>query len=153
MAKIIKLSKPSKFNELQRASEAMNEHNDCAVKAVALYCEVSYQQAHAVLKSLGRKDRCGTLDIVIRKAIRRITGNSLFLAHHMDWVSEYPAPHHNLKSMTTYHPVRFKKVFEKKTGKYLIFVRGHVLVMIDGEVIDWTNDKAMRVESVWSSAW
>lgn len=151
MAKISKLSKTEQFVSLHNTSLKINEHNDCSVKAVALFCDVPYEVAHAELKRLGRKDRCGCLDVIIRKAVCNLTGvTGLSLVDPRQWVEQYPAPHHNLKSMTTYHPVRFSQVFSKIQGKYLIFVSGHVCVMIDGVIHDWSNDKAMRVQSVWA---
>lgn len=149
MAKISKLSKTEQFTSLQKTSCEINERNDCSVKAVALFCDVSYEAAHAELKRLGRKDRCGCQEIIIRKAVENLQGK-VFLVDHHKWVKQYPSPHHNLKSMTTYHPVRFAQVFSKIKGKFLIFVNGHVCVMIDGVIHDWSNDKAMRVQSVWA---
>ena len=45
-----------KWKALEAISKSRGEDNDCSVKAVAMFCNVRYMQAHAALKEAGRND-------------------------------------------------------------------------------------------------
>lgn len=130
------------------ASAALNENNDCAVKAVAAACCVSYEDAHQVLKKLGRVDRQGTYYRTIRQAVR-FFGFDMIEEIKAERIAQYPGVHKNLQNITTHHPDRFPKVWSE--GTYLFYTTGfkHVLCVKDGVNHDWTRGSAKRVEAVF----
>lgn len=147
MPAIKKVSLTTVFSQLNETSAAMGETNDCAVKAVALVANVSYAQAHEALKQRGRKARRGAYTHDIIKAVRA-AGKEVILVDQRSIIAHYPSPHCNvLKGLTTHHPRRFNKVWPK--GRYLMFVARHVAAVIDGELHDWTVNKAKRVVALY----
>lgn len=147
MPAIRKVSYTTVFTQLNETSAAMGETNDCSVKAVALVANVSYAQAHEALKQRGRKERKGayTHDII---AAVRATGKEVTLVDQRSIIANYPSPHRDvLKGLTTHHPRRFNKAWPK--GRYLMFVKRHVAAVIDGELHDWTVNKAKRVQALY----
>ena len=57
--------------------EHYNERGDCSVKALAIFCDVSYGKAQAALKRAGRKPRCGAEVKHINTAVTELTGRGL----------------------------------------------------------------------------
>ena len=151
--KIAKSQPTEVFSRMHEESRAKGEKNDCAVKAVAVVCGVSYEEAHAVLKAKGRKEGQGTAIVTIREAVKAFgkTPRSWGHGEVQDMISRYPGVHKNLKKITTHHPVRFKKVWsEEITDPVLIFTNNHVAAYRDGQLHDWSIGRALRALNVWS---
>jgi hypothetical protein len=152
MASLKKTSTPELFVKLHMETFSKGETNDCSVKAVAIACGVTYDVAHAALKSFGRKDRSGCHDGVIRMAIVslgfKVVKWGVVDRHQM--IESYPGVHKNLTSITTHHPRRFAKAWAKQAHKNLLFVTdAHILAVSGGNVIDWSINKSYRVQQVW----
>ncbi len=147
MPAIKKVSYTNIFSQLNNASAAAGEHNDCSVKAVALATGCGYSRAKDVLALCGRKDRKGAYTYQITNAIRSL-GRATFNMNIGDIVRSYPEPHRSvLKGITTHHPRRFNKHWPK--GTFLLFTKGHVACVIDGELHVWTVNKAHRVVAMY----
>lgn len=150
MAKINskEVQRSQEFSKLCEKQHEAGEKNDCTVKAISLTCGIAYEQAHAMLKDLGRKDRHGfPLGRNLGK-IAEILGVQFTKTCSSNFISQYPGCHKNLKNVTTYHPHRFNGVW--KDGKtYLVFTQGHVLAVIDGKTHDWTDNKAKQVIAIY----
>lgn len=143
MAKIKTTRTTQEYNNLASASYSLHEANDCAVKAVAAVCGVTYEEAHATLKSFGRKDRKGTRVVLIDRAIKHF-GKKLERVPASHFISRYPKGHRDvLVNVTSHHPERFNKVW-KDGESYLMYVSGgsHVLAIVDGVNHDWTKGSA-----------
>lgn len=116
-------------HEVFSGSARMNEDRDCAVKATALVTDVSYEVAHAALKAQGRKNRCGTYPVQYRSAIAAM-GFEV-------------------------RKVEFKRCTVRtigaqlRRGKFLVRVNRHVLAVVDGKVMDWTDGRLHRVKDVY----
>lgn len=150
MAKINNQSLPrtNAFTKLQAETSAAQETNDCAVKAIALVCGVSYEVAHAACESKGRKARKGMQTYDILRTLSSLNKHFSKVNVQSRFVQNYPGAHKNLQSVTTHHPDRFNKVWaDGKT--YLMFVNGHVLAVINGTNHDWTRGKARRAVAVY----
>jgi len=152
MARIERVSVSPKFSNLVQDSRMVGEYNDCAVKAIALVCDVPYAAAHAALQKHGRTTRKGTAFRAIRMAI----GDLGFWLK--EWsstdrrmlIETYPGVHKNLRQITTHHPRRFPKAWAPlKDKRLLLYVPKHVAAFKDGEVHDWTVNTAKRVWMVW----
>lgn len=88
------------------ASSHPNEKLDCTIRAFATALNISYDDAHAVLKASGRKDRhrfksCGAYTKHIGKSCKRSGSVGRFLR-------------------------------DNPLGRFIVQVRGHVFAVIDG---------------------
>ena len=97
---------------LTDCGRTQGEKLDCTVRATASCLGLSYVDAHARLKTLGRKDGR-------RFAFWKVT-NQLNL---------------NLRSDLSCMTLR-KALPEMKQGNFIVRVRGHVFAVIDGVIID-----------------
>lgn len=118
------------YSSVTEQSRHHNETNDCAVKAVAIACNVAYSTAHAALKKHGRKDRHGTFHYTTFTAIKDLG----FVATKIVTRNSY-----TMRTVNKLCP----------TGRCLVFVHRHVAAMVDGKVQDWTAGRCHRVESVY----
>jgi hypothetical protein len=147
MPAIKKVSYTTVFSQLNNASFAAGETNDCGVKAVALVATVPYDVARQALADRGRKARKGTYTHDILATVRA-AGKEVTQVNPRDIIARYPSPHRNvLRSVTTHHPRRFNKVWPK--GRYLLFSKRHVSAVIDGELHDWAINSAKRVQAIY----
>jgi hypothetical protein len=140
-------STPNEFVELSVESRKFGETNDCAVKAVALVCNVPYATAHATLKALGRKDRKGTWSNQYMTAVKQL-GKTMVRVNERDLIAKYPSPHNNLRSVTSHHPRRFAKAWDKNKVYFMITSR-HAFAVVNGETKDWSINKSLRVRWIY----
>lgn len=123
-----------KFAELKAVSKEYNEHNDCAVVAVAVSCDVSYEKAHAAVKEAGRKDRrrCWFNDHC-RPAIEALG---------FEIIEEtFPG-----KTVVTLE--RDLKRYARGR-RFFITVRSHFLAFDGEEIVDWTKGRRNRIAKVY----
>ncbi len=111
--------------KMTRKSKKAGEKNDCAVKAVAIVANADYDEVHAIMAELGRKDGKGTPFEIIWETLRRLGV----------WVG--PKDHAAVRYAKTvrYLPAALPK------GRWLVYTRGHILAVVDGEVKDWTEGR------------
>jgi len=115
--------------------EAMNlyENNDCGVRALALVCNIPYKTARETLSAHGRKHGAGVFTFQLAKAL---------------------VEHSNPKPLQTvlkpkggrYTPKTIGKAYPK--GRFLLYSRGHVMAMVDGEILDWAQDRRLRIVAI-----
>lgn len=152
MARLTRTHEPKDFTHLSIDARIIGETNDCAVKAVAIVCGISYHEAHAELKKQGRKARCGTYRHQTRAAIEalgfKIT-EWTFMEMQQFIESRYPGNHKGLKSITSHHPRRFPKAWANCHPNMLFFSSSHVMAVKDGEVKDWAINNALRIQKIW----
>ena len=119
---------------------AQGETNDCVVYATASAFDLTYDQAHQVVREkYGRKDRKGTETFSLLKGLRK--------------------EHQEVKAINTY-TVRGKKIdraakvysFAKANpqGTYFIVVRGHALAIKDGVVYDNRGELSTNCRIKWA---
>lgn len=137
----------AKYRQKQRDGRKFHESRDCAVIAIALVCDSSYEAALALTKKFGRKSNAGLGSTAIIAAIKE-TGAHLTKVDPGRIISKYPGVHSNLKHITSRHPSRFHEVW--KNGKtYIAFVRKHCFAIIDGENHDWSANRSKHVEELY----
>jgi hypothetical protein len=138
------------YNNLLQESKKAGEINDCSVKAFAVVTGYSYKEAHWEMKKAGRPDRKG-LPILLkgRKIYRK---------------EDIPDYNERMIQVLKRKGFRVRKVEcnsktvrtlgrnIKRNGNFLVFVRGHVLAIKDKKVIDWTEGRCHRIQSVWQVA-
>ena len=110
------------------AQEAgFNEHNDCAVRAVANSANIPYAQAHAMMKLSGRKDRKATYQFVSQKVLKELGAVR---------IPEIGYAYESKTPGTTYR-VKLKNFCKRyPLGRYWICYNGHALAVVDGVVHD-----------------
>lgn len=151
------------FKSLHTRSLELGENNDCAVKAIAVVCEVSYDEAHAALKAAGRKDRGTTHFDAIFTAVGALGKTSV--ANLYGYSKRYGADQlyettpletrlverleteysYSVKNLTTRQLTMFPDLLDGETGAYLAFTRGHVVAIKDGKVHCWGARHALRI--------
>jgi hypothetical protein len=92
------------------APPSYNESNDCSVRAVANASGKTYEECHAIMKALGRKDgQFMGMRMAAAGAMR--AGGQLFIT----------------ESLNDYR---------LRQGKYVVFVPQHCFALLDGEIVD-----------------
>lgn len=134
------------YTSLTIESKKLNERNDCTVKAFAIVTGCSYNEAHWEMKKAGRPNRKGLPTLLVNRRIRK-----------------EDIPDHNERMIAALKRKGFKvqkvgcnsKTVRtlgrniKSNGRFLVFVRGHVLAIKDKKVHDWTDGRCHRIRSVW----
>ena len=123
--------------KIKAASKSHNERNDCSVKAVAILCNATYDEAHAALKAAGRKDRKGAGFDQIMKAVRS-------LGCYVEYDDELNHRGRNMHRITVN---RVGAALPK--GRWLVYSNGHVLAVKNGEVLDWTKGRRHQARLAW----
>ena len=112
-------------------SQRMCETNDCAVKAIAIACDVPYRVAHKALELQGRKKRGGSALSWIHNAIKGLG-------------FEINAVDTTAKTITSLPRDR-----QHNQGYYIALVSGHVAAMVDGQVEDWSEGRRNRIKVLY----
>jgi hypothetical protein len=123
------------------------EHNDCTVRALANASSMHYDNAHALLKKHGRKDRHGakfrTMQAAYSEAgfvldsVHGTTGQARFVAR----VTKRQA-----EAGITLGKILPKLAF----GEYIVNITGHAVAVVNGKVIDtFDNQAGKRVVAVF----
>jgi hypothetical protein len=153
MPRIHSTSYSADFDAMHNESRSVLETNDCAVKAVAMSCDVDYMTAHRMLASFGRKNRKGTYRHMTKRAVEALGFNIRVWGRneHRQVIDSYPTAHRILKSITTHHPRRFAQVWAQPhlNKTYLFFCSRHVAVVKGGQLHDWTVNSAKPVIEIW----
>ena len=113
------------YEELSKIGQKYyNDTNFCTVIATSVAAQVSFGKARNWLEQHGRKPRKGAYDHQYHEVMKKL-GCTL----------------ERLPRSNT--PKTVGQLARKmKTGAYLVQLRHHVLVIDDGQVMDWTHDKS-----------
>jgi hypothetical protein len=142
-----KIDYTSTFKSIMNDAEKFNEHNDCAVKAVAIATGADYGTVHGIMKSFGRRNRTGTnMHSVTAPTLKKL-GFKMVKVPLIDFTSRYHGKWSESKTITTKHPRRFPLVWGK--GVYLLRTARHILPCVSGTVHDWTQERSLRVREVY----
>jgi hypothetical protein len=147
MARIKGINKTEKYLHMVVKTSDHKETDDCSVKAIAIVCDIPYEEALKVATVHGRKPRRGMKTGQITKAVESL-GFKLEPVDSKDFIAKYPAPHNGLQNVTTHHPDRFQEVFADG-HKYLFYTKGHILAVVNGANHDHTRGKKKFVKSIW----
>lgn len=107
------------------------ERADCSVRAIRCAAEVDYAPVYTVLMNLGRESG------------RRVWPRTMDFA--CAKFNAFPMP---LEGRPTLK--QFLKAH--KTGRYVLFRKGHYFAVVNGSVHDWTNtstNSSSRIRNVW----
>jgi len=135
------------FKEKSKAAEALNETDDCAVKAMSLVTGKSYEHCHARLNAFGRNNGQGTFIPHLKAGLEK-EGFAITQVEPHEFVKKYPRPHNKLGWVTSRHMKRFHSVW-RDGHPYLLFFPGHVAAVTNGVNHDWSAQKTMKVSYIW----
>lgn len=122
------------YQKLKEESYKLNEHNDCAVKAIAIACNIKYKDAWNLAKKFGRRYRGRTNTLRTTYPAIRSKG---FTCTEVE--------NHKMNKAKT---VKGLKQFIPSRGVFLVFIRGHVFTVRGGEIHDWTEDRCHRIKLI-----
>lgn len=125
----------SKYQEIARQSKIYGETQDCSVMAIALTYDISYQESHRALAKCGRIAGHG---FYTRHALSYLTEQYGIAHTYIDLPKQLNGSRYTNKTIANFLPV----------GNYLIFVKGHVLPMINGKIYDWSDGRKFVVKRV-----
>lgn len=139
------------YSKIDAASRMMGEKGDCAVVAVSVACGVSYKTAHAVLQGFGRFHGSSTYQHQIHGAIDAILkprGLKIDRGYgqHLKQFEAHKASKswRDTKNLTVAQVRKEPGIWQ---GRWIVYVVGHVLSVVDGEVHDWTAGRSHRIIS------
>ena len=128
--------------EIKAASQQHGESRDCAVIAIAESCMVTYEEAHAALRTFKRKNNDGAYDHQILYAVKYLGFHAEPRRYAMHILFRHFPKNKNLTvGMIEKNPELFQ-------GHWIASVRGHVLAIVDGVVKDWTSGRRHYVTSM-----
>ena len=121
--------------ELQRVTDAsneMNERNDCAVRAVAHASGVEYHKIHSMFRINGRRARGRTYQHISDTVMQTLKMETKDITQ---TVRRYGKTIKTAQQFLT-------------RGTYLVSVRGHILCIKGGAVMDWADGRQHRITQV-----
>jgi len=127
------------YKKMDKRSDHWGESNDCTVKATAIVCGVTYEEAHAALALRGRNYRKGVTPGKYHAAIKSFGFKLERLIHVKDYNFDEKS-----KGKKT-HPLSMVKTVGKikdalpSRGVFLIGTSRHVFAARAGEMHDWTR--------------
>lgn len=123
------------FQQYLDAAESMGETNDCVPRAFAAATGLTYKEAIHECKKVGRRPRSGMFywqiaDVMFN--IKKTFGIGF---------KEY-----SFYSKTTRTLLRELP----KNGTFFILTSRHAITVVDGEPMDWVQDRnKLRIKNVW----
>jgi|SRR6056300_529122 hypothetical protein len=126
---------------------AKAETNDCVVRSLASATEVSYRTAHKFCKDVfGREDKKGTSNLGLTAGLLKAEkkdlkiGNKTFSVKKLGKVDVKNK--YKLKGEIIWRKKTLKSFMQSHPkGTYLVMVAKHCLTVVDGELLDWENNK------------
>lgn len=134
------------FETLRAAGNSLNEHNDCAVIAVAAATNTPYETVHALMKKNGRRTRGRTKFKTIEKTVSDL-GFNLNKVNPFYMVRRY-APKSTYVTMN--HFEKYPSMFEGRTWMAWVSGGGHVAAVVNNKVEDWSKGRSLRVSNLYA---
>lgn len=116
------------------------EKADCSVTALANACDISYNEAYEIMRLAGRKPETGVWESTLIRGIMS--------AGH--WEMQAFGTTENTTEVNKYWPfsyrqnkgITLKNALElMQEGSFVVNMSGHVVAVIDGEILDHSNYK------------
>lgn len=120
------------YNELAKIGRRYyGDTNFCSVLAVSVVADISYGKAFHAYRREGRRTRCGTHQLMQHAVLKQFKLKSTL-----------DGDKTRLYSGKTLNNVLMACC--RWSGRYLVYVRGHVLAVRDGVCEDWTAEGSRR---------
>lgn len=136
-----------KIQAVTRGATSAGESRDCTVRALSNASGMHYDNAHALLKKHGRKNRCGAFFGTMLKAYTE-AGFVLDSVHGTTVSARVAARIAQRKAETG---VTLAKLLPKLAfGEYIVNTTGHAVAVVNGKIIDtFDNPAGKRVVAVF----
>ena len=134
------------FNTLRSIGDSINEHNDCAVIAVAAATGTPYETVHDLMKKFGRRTRGRTKFNIIEKTLSYL-GFKIRKANIFSLIQTYDPGY---KNITMNHFAMYPSIYSGYTWLAFVSGGGHVAAVVNGKVEDWSDGRKMRVAYLYS---
>lgn len=148
MGQIKKVETHKDYKEVVKKSEAKDENNDCAVKAISIVTKVDYDIVHKILKDNGRKDKDGTYRQTTHKSLKQL-GWKMELLDKRQYLRRFPKHHSELKYITSHSFRRFPEAFNDLPKVVLAFTASHVFAVMDSQNADWSVNNKLRIKGLY----
>ena len=130
----------NRYAQAKKSRLTKGDSNYCSVVATSIACRVSYSKAHTACAQVGRKINRG------------MSNHAIFQAVNLLGCELTPVTNRNNKPLrqrngSKYTPKTIGK--RLKSGYYIVFVRGHVFAVVNGEVEDWTDNRAHHIYAAY----
>jgi hypothetical protein len=112
------------------------ERNDCSVKALALACDISYEDAYDEMLKVGRKKNKGAYTRQTLKALDNVGIKYREITPNGRRIRQPNGLKYTVRTIGR----------DFYAGTYIMTINGHILTMINGVVEDWTQGKLNRVQ-------
>jgi len=122
------------YERLRQSGAKLNETNDCSVVAYAATTGTDYETAHYILADLGER----------REGMPPKWENYLRAFRLMGYNLE-------LISVSAKTMITLERDPVVQSGAYLVATcgSGHVVGVVDGQIIDWTKGRRNRIKFIW----
>ncbi len=127
------------YKECLEVSKEFNEHNDCAVIAVALAGGIPYETSHSLLRELGGRENRKPARYSAVSATLMLIGAT---EKHLD-IEELKKSNGG-RGLTPNNIVPLLDA----TKTYVAYVKGHVFTVRKGKLEDWTAGRKFKVLQV-----
>ena len=118
----------SKFKELLEECRSIGDDKGCVPIAVAALTGFSYTDVEELFREKGRKKKEGVYFNTTREVLEEL-GLTLHEVNYENYGKTIRTFCRNIDS----------------DNKYIIRVRRHVLAVVDGDALDWTNGRCHRI--------
>ena len=136
-----------KIQAVTRGATSDGETRDCTVRALSNAAGIHYDNAHALLKKHGRKDRCGAFFATMLKAYTE-AGFVLDAVHGTTGAARCAA---RIAKRQAEDGITLAKLLPKLAfGEYIVNTTGHAVAVVNGKIIDtFDNPAGKRVVAVF----
>jgi hypothetical protein len=139
--------KMQKIQAVTRGATSDGETRDCTVRALSNASGMHYDNAHALLKKHGRKDRRGAFFGTMLKAYTE-AGFVLDSVHGTTGAARWAA---RVSKRQAEDGITLAKILPKLAfGEYIVNTTGHAVAVVNGKIIDtFDNPAGKRVIAVF----
>ena len=136
-----------KIQAVTRGATSDGETRDCTVRALSNASGMHYDNAHALLKKHGRKDRCGAFFGTMLKAYTE-AGFVLDSVHGTTASARWAS---RVAKRKADDGITLSKILPKLAfGEYIVNTTGHAVAVVNGKIIDtFDNPAGKRVVAVF----
>lgn len=136
-----------KIQAVTRGATSAGETRDCTVRALSNASGLHYDDAHALLKKYGRKNRRGAFFSTMLKAYNE-AGFVLNSVHGTTGAARHAA---RISAHQAEKGVTLAKLLPKLAfGEYIVNTTGHAVAVVNGKIIDtFDNPAGKRVVAVF----
>lgn len=136
-----------KIQAVTRGATSDGETRDCTVRALSNACSMPYDQAHALLKKHGRKDRRGAYFSTMLKAYNEAD----FALDSVHGTTSSAKAAARIARREASEGITLAKLLPKLGfGEYIVNTTGHAVAVVNGKIIDtFDNPAGKRVVAVF----